>query len=310
MSLILVTGVNGFVGTHLTQYLTQNKHSVFGIGVHADIDPALRAKLTDYFSCDLTKADDVAKLPLEIFDGIINLAGLAAVGNSFDMPDEYMRVNTTVLSVICDEIVKRGLQSQIRMLAISSGTVYATDQPMPLAERSRTSASSSPYAASKLAMEELAAEYNQAGLSCIVARPFNHIGPGQSEGFLLPDLYAQLQEALSADKQMAVGNLTTQRDYTDVRDVVAAYTMLITAPTLNHQVYNVCSGTPRSGQEVLDALLRVTDIKIEVAEDPEKFRPSDSPVLYGDHTKLTSDTGWRPTIDFEKTIDDYVKSQA
>lgn len=185
MSKIMVTGVNGFVGFHLSKTLVEAGHEVIGIGLVNEISDSLRANLVNYSYCDLTNPQDIDQLLIDDVDGIINLAGLAAVGKSFDEPEEYMRVNTLVLSAICDEIIKRGLQSQIRVLAISSGAVYDNHQPMPLTETSKTDSTSSPYAASKLAMEQLAQDYNQNGLECIVARPFNHIGPGQGEGFFV-----------------------------------------------------------------------------------------------------------------------------
>lgn len=306
---IMVTGVNGFVGNHLTDALKAAGHEVVGVGI-VECNEDLLAKLESFHVCDLTNPDEVAKLPLQNLNGVINLAGLAAVGPSFDNPDEYMRINTAVLSVICDEILKQNLQSKIRVLAISSGALYANNQAMPLTEDSTTDESSSPYAASKLAMEQLAQQYSQKGLECIVARPFNHIGPGQGPGFLLPDLYTQLLEAQEKNEPMRVGNLTTQRDYTDVRDVVGAYVALISAPSLSHQLYNVCSGASRKGEEVLETLMRVTDAKAEVQVDESKFRPSDAPILYGDRSRLTTDTDWQPKIPFEQTVSDYVAWQS
>ncbi len=307
---VLVTGVNGFVGKHLVRELYARKHSVIGIGNTGPADNEIASLVGGYYTCDITDIVAVRRLPLADIDAIINLAGMAAVGKSFDAPAEYMRVNTGVLSVLCDEIMKQGLESKIRVLAISSGGIYDSNQPMPLTEESETNKDSSPYAASKLAMEELAAKYTKAGLTCVVARPFNHIGPGQAEGFLLPDLYAQLQDSLKSGEPMMVGNLTTKRDYTDVRDVVAAYEALISAPKLNHQVYNVCSGAPHSGEEVLQSLIKAVGTSSEVQVDSKKFRPSDSPVLYGDHTKLTTDTGWQPGISFDQTIADFVATKS
>lgn len=310
MSKVLVTGVNGFVGAHLTEALVNDGHEVVGVGVVSNIDDALASKLSSFILCDLTNQQEVAGLPLNNIDAVINLAGLASVGKSFDAPDEYMRINTGVLSVMCEEIMKQNLQSNIRMLAISSGALYANDQPMPLTESSKVDSASSPYAASKLAMEKLAYSYSEAGLQCIVARPFNHIGPGQGEGFLLPDLYAQLSQALESGQPVVVGDLTTQRDYTDVRDVVSAYIALITTRKPKNRLYNVCSGKPRSGEEVLQALIEIMGKPIDIEVDSNKFRPSDSPILYGSNERIITDTGWLPTIDFKQTIVDFVKSKA
>jgi len=306
---VLVTGVNGFVGYHLTDKLMSSGFEVLGAGVDIGAAANVGPLLSRYFMCDLADPLDVARLPLEECCAVINLAGLAAVGPSFEAPEEYMRINTSVLSVLCDDITKRGLSTKIRVLAISSGAVYDSNQPMPLTENSNTSSESSPYTASKLAMEHLAGEYTKQGLECIVARPFNHIGPGQGSGFLLPDLYAQAEESLSSGKPMMVGNLNTKRDYTDVRDVVAAYVALITAPTLSGGIYNICSGVPRSGEEILEILAGCMGKPLDIQVDSSKFRPSDAPILYGDNQLIKKDTGWIPKIKIEQTITDYVGAQ-
>jgi GDP-4-dehydro-6-deoxy-D-mannose reductase len=304
---IMVTGVNGFVGHHLVRELRAQGFQVLGAGRELEVSSEIENLLEQYFICDLTKPSDVQKLPLTEINGIINLAGFAAVGQSFDDPDLYLRVNTAVLSVMCDEILSLGLGDKIRIVAISSGAVYDSNQPMPLTETSKVSAISSPYAASKLAMEELAKGYKAKGLDCVVARPLNHIGPGQGEGFLLPDLYIKLQSAIASGKPLHVGNLTTKRDYTDVRDVAKAYVRLITTKGLLNDVYNVCSGISRSGEEVLQSLkTAMGHSEVEVIVDENLFRPSDAQELYGSNERIKKETGWAPIISFEKTVADFV----
>jgi GDP-4-dehydro-6-deoxy-D-mannose reductase len=159
-------------------------------------------------------------------------------------------------------------------------------------------------------MEELSLKYRAEGLDCVVARPFNHIGPGQMEGFLLPDLYKKVTESQASGEPLLVGNLTTKRDYTDVRDVVKAYVKLIESQDLNHGIYNVCTGRSVSGEEILAKLLaelKLTDVHPKV--DESLFRPSDTPELYGDNTRLKINTGWEPQIPLEQTIKDFVASK-
>ncbi|HEY6737098.1 MAG TPA: GDP-mannose 4,6-dehydratase, partial [Candidatus Saccharimonadia bacterium] len=175
---------------------------------------------------------------------------------------------------------------------------------LPIAE-SRAFDFSSPYAVSKAAQENLAALYEKLGLECVVARPFNHIGPGQQPGFLVPDLCKQIVE-LEKDAGrdvLKVGNLTSKRDFTDVRDVVAAYELLMDKGRTGG-VYNVCSGRSVSGQRVLDTLLGMSTKQIRVEEDPARMRPSDIPDLYGDFTKLHADTGWERTYALKDTLRD------
>lgn len=311
---ILVTGVNGFVGHHVVRELKTQGFTVIGVGREPGPSPALNNILEQHIVCDLTVRADVQKLPLAEVEGIINLAGLAAIGQSFDSPDKYMQVNTSVLSVMCEEVIAKRLGKNIRIIAVSTGAVYDVNQPMPLTETSRVDSKSSPYAASKLAMEKIAEEYRGKGLDCIVARPLNHIGPGQTGGFLLPDVYAKLVTAIASHQSLRVGNLTTKRDYTDVRDVAKAYVALVTADTLPHVTYNICSGVARSGEQVLDALMLTLEYpQIETTVDDRLFRPSDAPELYGNNARINAETGWEPAIPFEQTIQDFVtwkKSQS
>lgn len=306
MSLILVTGVNGFVGHHLARELVERGHGVVGAGHESTPSERLKELLNDYIVCDLTEPEQVARIPFEKLDAIINLAGLADIGRSFKDPDLYMRVNVGVLSVMCDEIKALGVRN-IRIVAISSGAVYAAGQKMPLTELSKTDESSSPYSASKLAMEKFALNFRTEGYDCVIARPFNHIGPGQAGGFLLPDLY---EKVVAAKTEVRVGNLDTKRDYTDVRDVVRAYISLATKDSLKHDLYNVCSGKARPGTEVLKTLKGALNRnELRTIVDEKLFRPSDSPVLYGDNSRLRQDTGWAPIIPFEESVKDFVDSK-
>jgi GDP-4-dehydro-6-deoxy-D-mannose reductase len=306
MEKVLVTGVNGFVGGHLVNELLAQGFEVVGVGREEKLGPELAAKVSAYYACDLADYESVKKIPFTDVKAVINLAGLAAVGPSFDNPELYMRINTAVLDTVCKAAVEQGAKN-IRILSISSGAIYSPNQSMPLTEESKTAPESSPYAASKIAMEELSLKYRDEGLDCVVARPFNHIGPGQMEGFLLPDLYKKVTESHLTGEPLLVGNLTTKRDYTDVRDVAKAYVKLISSQELNHGIYNVCTGKSVSGEIILAKLLaelQLTDVNPQV--DESQFRPSDTPELFGDNSRLKSDTSWEPQTQLEQTIADYV----
>lgn len=300
---ILVTGINGFVGHHLAHELKKQGHTVCGVGTDAELSPDLEAVVEDYFgNCDLTQPTDVAKLPLGSLDAVINLAGLAQVGASFGQAETYMRVNVDIHTVLAEHLLKIG-KTSTRIVAISTGAVYDSDQPMPLHEASRLATKTSPYAQSKIAMEAALGEYREQGLDIIIARPFNHIGPGQREGFLVPDLTHQVLSSTI----MKIGNLKTERDYTDVRDVARAYVLLATIPKLTHTLYNICSGHSVSGQTILDTIVTVAgkrDLAIEI--DKARIRPNDPAKIVGDNHRIMSDTSWRPTIPLEQTIQDYI----
>ena len=188
-------------------------------------------------------------------------------------------------------------------MLISSGGVYAPSAE-PVSEQSAVRASS-PYVVSKLAMELQADYYRIRGLDVVVARPFNHIGPGQRLGFIVPDLVKKLSE-LKPGEALSAGNLATFRDYTDVRDVADAYVRLATG-NAPRPVYNVASGMPRSGFEILETIAQCMAIEVPtLLDDANAHRPTDNPFVQGDATALREDTGWEPAIPFGDSIRDCV----
>lgn len=306
MKTILVTGVNGFVGRHLAAELTRQGHSVLGTGMKDTMPPELQPYITTYHGgCDLTNAANVAKLPLDQVDAVVNLAGLAQVGASEGQESKYNHINVAVHTVLADRLVKLRYFNT-RLLAISTGAVYDNHQPMPLREDSRLLAGNgSPYALSKVAMEQALEKHRRKGLDLVISRSFNHIGPGQLPGFLVPDLTKQV---LSSNVVLG-GDLSTERDYTDVRDVVKAYALLATQPALNHHIYNVCSGKAVSGQVIFEKIVAATgknikDITIKV--DQKLIRQNDPQRIVGDNTRLVKDTKWQPTKSLDETINDFV----
>lgn len=306
---ILVTGINGFVGKHLARELHNRGHSVIGTGREQKINGQISDIVDKYLPCDLTSPENVSNLPIDNLGAVINLAGLAKVGDSFKNPNLYNQVNVAVLAVLGNKMVKE--KSQARLIAISTGSVYDPDQSTPLTENSSIILEGSPYTLSKLLMEQAVNELRDQNLDCIVVRPFNHIGPGQETGFLVPDLYEKIQAAVGNSRVLSVGNLDTRRDYTDVRDVVHAYADLAEQPNLAYDVYNVCSGHSTSGRQIMELLLDACKVKgeIEIKADPQLIRPNDPADLYGDYDRLKQATGWSPKIALQKTIVDFVASK-
>ncbi len=293
---ILITGVNGFVGKHLVREITRNSISVIGVGRESSADPEISEVLHEYVNVDLTKEWPT----LDEVSAIIHLAGLAAVGPSFENPQDYLNLNSAMITNMCEHYLTK--TNKPRIVAVSSGAIYDPNQNMPLTEDSEIGFYS-PYAVSKVLVEKQCAYYKNRGLDCVVVRPFNHIGPGQSEGFLVPDVVNQLK----VGKLITVGNISTKRDYTDVRDIVRAYRLLATTPKLNHDVYNACSGTSTSGEEIIDLLKEVLrKPSAEVVIDQSRVRPTDPAEIYGDASRLSKDTGWVPEINLEQTLQDIV----
>jgi GDP-4-dehydro-6-deoxy-D-mannose reductase len=309
---ILIAGVNGFVGHHLARELTDAGYTVIGTGLDNSLSPELDAVVSKYYaSCDLTDRLGVAKLPLSNVDAVINLAGLAGVGDSFKpgAAERYNHINVAVHTVLAEQLLSLG-KPNTRVIAVSTGAVYDNHQPIPITEDGKLITNGSPYALSKIAMEQALELLREQGLDIVVVRPFNHIGPGQLPGFLVPDLITKLRGAKDGD-ELRVGRLDTRRDYTDVRDVVKAYRLLLETESLSSMVYNVCSGTSHAGQEVLDTLANALNKNgIQAVLDPKLVRPNDPEDVRGDNSLLFKDTGWKPSIDFSQTLQDCARETA
>lgn len=303
---IIVTGVNGFVGEHVVDTFKADGFEVVGVAFDQQPNEKVAEKLDDYISCNLLDVESVNKLSLSDVRAIIHLAGLSAVGQSFDQPQRYIADNAVMTYNLLDRAKQSGMTG--RAVVISSGALYNPNQPLPIAESSLTDPTS-PYAIGKLATERVVDYFRIRGLDAVTVRPFNHIGPGQGEGFILPDLYAQLTTAGSGG-EILVGNLETKRDYTDVRDIVAGYKALALADKLQHNLYNICSGRSLSGKDILALLQKASGIEdVQVTVDQSKIRPTDIMDIYGDSSRLQHELGWQPTHDIAQTVADFVASK-
>lgn len=290
---IAVTGINGFVGRHLTKELQNAGCEVVGIGREDSCD-----FVDTYFVANLTEGwpEGVGEV-----DAIIHLAGLAAVGPSFDDPQTYINLNSAMVTHMAEFYLKQ--EKKPRLVIISSGSIYDPNQPLPITEDGKIGLSS-PYSVSKVLVENQAEYYRNRGLDCVIVRPFNHIGPGQLSGFIVPDLYGKISTAKQG-AAVSVGNLETKRDYTDVRDIVRAYTKLALADSLDQTIYNVCSGRSYSGLEIFNFIKDVTsrtDVTYQV--DPSLVRPTDIPEIVGGSNRLQTELDWQPIITIEQTIKD------
>lgn len=303
MNKIAVTGANGFVGQHLVTELVNNGYQVLAIGGSNLPNRDSLQGVTSVLA-DLSKPEEVQAIDLSDIDAVIHLAGLAAVGPSFDDPMHYITTNAALETNLFQRAVEQNVKP--RFIIISSGSLYDPAAGLPITEETSV-VPSSPYAVSKITQEQMGHYYGNRGFEVIVARPFNHIGPGQGMGFLVSDLTSQVVaiEQAKTDRIM-VGNLDAKRDYTDVRDIARAYRLLLERGTPG-QTYNICSGVSRSGHEVLKAILAESSTTPAVEQDPAKMRPSDTPDIYGSHQKVTDDTGWEPAIDLQTTIRDVVQ---
>jgi GDP-4-dehydro-6-deoxy-D-mannose reductase len=257
--------------------------------------------LAEYHSADLRR-DWPVERPV---DAVIHLAGLAAVGPSFASPQPYIETNSSMVTHMCEALLATGASS--RVIGVSSGAVYESTGGDPVDERSPI-AETSPYVVSKLVIEHQLAYYARRGLDTVVVRPFNHLGPGQAKGYLLPDLTAALL-ALRAGEQLLAGDLTTERDYTDVRDVAAAYLLLAEADGHREFVYNIASGRSVPGKAILAlAVAALGRPSPEVTLDPARVRATDARRICGSSDRFRAEFGWQPTIPLERSVSDFVAS--
>ena len=285
----LVTGGRGFVGRWLAAHLGKEGDEVVATGEEVDVtDPdAVRRSL-----------DDIRP------DAVYHLAGWASVGSSWADPAGAFRVNANGTVHVLD--AARRLPTPPHVLVVSSAEVYGRVQPdqLPLGEDTPVSPVS-PYAASKVAAEVAAHQAHLGyGLPVCVVRPFNHIGPGQSPGFVVSDLAKRIVAAeRSGATFVEMGNPTPRRDLTDVRDVVRAYRLLVTEGEPG-RIYNVCSGDDIQIGDLARRLLALSEVELELRTGSVELRPVDVPVLRGDATRLRAATGWTPEYSLDETLAD------
>jgi GDP-4-dehydro-6-deoxy-D-mannose reductase len=302
MPKILVTGANGFAGRHVTAELVNNNYEVIAVG--GSQAPGIKANdVISYITLDLTDKAETEKINFNEVMGVVHLAGMTSVGASFEQPMQYMMVNIGIEINLFETALKQGARP--RFLIVSSGTLYDPKASQPLTETSPV-LPNSPYAVSKIGNEQMAQYYATRGFEIVIARPFNHIGPGQEPGFIVPDFAKQIVAIEKGDQaNMVVGNLDAKRDYTDVRDIARAYRLLIEKGK-SGETYNICYGKPLSGHDILYGLCEAAQVKPKIKQDPSKMRPSDTPMISGNHDKITNDTGWQPEITLEATLSDVI----
>lgn len=309
---LLITGINGFAGSHLAELCVSSGDQVAGT-VQPKTDAAnvkpIRHEL-DLISTDLLKPQQVHRaLQRSKPQWIVHLAASTSVGESFDDPATTIRnnVNTTLNlleAIRTNASVRKHVET---ILIVASSEVYGRVKPnqIPLTE-STPLQPVNPYGASKAAVEMLAMTYRESfGLPIVHVRASNHTGPRQRTGFVVPDFchaIAQL-ERKTGKRVIKVGNLSAKRDFSDVRDIVRGYRQ-IAQKGKTGVVYHLGSGKARTVKSVLDALLRMAEVTITVAADPKKMRPAEVPILRPDISRARRDVGFTPTIPWTQTLRD------
>lgn len=309
----LITGINGFVGLYLCLELLRRGDAVAGADRRGRLDLDNRRQIpglsganlenVSVRSVDLTDPEAVRRMIVEEKpDRIVHLAGLAFVPDSWKSPSEALRSNTLTTATLLE--TARAVGWRGRFLFASTSDVYGAVRPeeLPLRETAPLRPES-PYAATKAAAEALAQFFLRDGIEVIIARPFNHLGPGQRAEFVAPAFLTRIADAIAAGvPTIRVGELGAVRDFTDVRDVVRAYALLLERGQPG-EIYNICSAAPAAIRNVLEISLAVAGAKVGYETDPDLLRPGMANARYGDNSKICA-LGWRPEISLQQTIQD------
>jgi len=295
----LVTGATGFAGSHLLDRLLSSHGEIAAWGhAHGRPIPSADARV-QWQAVDLLDRASVARAIRQLQPSIIfHLAGLPHVAESWKNGGRALEVNALGTHHLLDAV--EAASPGCKVIVAGSALVYR-----PSVEALTEDAAVGPvdpYGVSKLA-QEMRAE--RASVPVVRTRPFNHAGPRQSDSFVTSSFARQVAEIEAGlrEPRLMVGNLDARRDITDVRDTARAYDALAQRGVPG-RVYNICSGVaPRIG-DLLERLLTLARTRVTVQQDPARLRPSDNPVVLGDPSRLTADTGWRATIPIETTLDD------
>lgn len=293
MKRLFVTGDRGFVGQALKKLVING--SVQGWQWLEAAEPI-----------DVTQYDELSSVLRRLQpDAVIHLAALTFVPDSFKEPRRTFEVN--FLGTLNLLTALHGLNFKGRLLFVGTGDVYGRvpEELFPITENTLLKPRN-PYAVSKLAAEALAYQWSQThGMDIVLVRPFNHIGPGQHDSFVIPALARQVIEIKLKRRapEIVAGDLEVTRDFTDVRDVARAYCAVLEQGE-SGEVYNICSGQEYVIHELLKKMLRLADVTVDLRADPAKLRPSEQRRIVASAEKLRGKTGWRPRIAIEESLAD------
>jgi GDP-4-dehydro-6-deoxy-D-mannose reductase len=287
----LVTGADGFVGRHLLAHLRERGDDAVGVDRE----------------CDVTDARSVLDTMARVRpDAVYHLAALTAVGASWSNPVEYTRVNVLGTKNVLDSAFD--VVPAASVVLVSSADVYGVVRPedLPLVESFRV-APANPYASSKVEAEHVAHDcLRERAQRVVIARPFNHVGPGQSTDFVVPAIVDRLlRAAADGAEEIVVGDLSTRRDFSDVRDVVRAYRLLV-EHGVSGEVYNIASGVDVELFDIAQRLVTQIAPRVRLRTDESLIRPVEVPVSCGSYAKLKRATKWRPTIDLDTSLRDVI----
>lgn len=308
---VLVTGIDGFVGSHAAEFL-------LGLGtveVHGTVFPGGPGKNIAHLhdrlrlhGTDIVDRAAVAAILRDVRPGrVIHLAGQAFVPSSLTDPSGTYDVNVMGGVAVLEGARLLGADggNAPAVLVVSTAEVYDRTQDPPIREETPL-LPRSPYAVSKVCLELIAREYRRtSGLNVTIVRPFNHAGPRQSPAFSSSNFARQFAmiAAGQAPPVIQAGNLEGRRDFTDVRDVVRAYWAILDHPS-DHELFNLCSEESHTIREIVESLGEISGCRVRVVTEDARTRPDDTPFIAASSARLREVTGWRPTIPFRRTMAD------
>ena len=304
MKKVLIIGAAGFVGNHLIDHIKKEYES-WDLECTKISSESIDKDVT-VFDLDITDKTQILNLLKEVNpDYIFHLAAQSSVALSWKNPSLTIDINIKGTVNLLDSI--RELEINPRVLLIGSGEEYGRvkENEIPISEDNNTRPGNI-YAITKVTQNMIGKVYSDAyNLDIMSTRSFNHTGPNQAPMFVVADFCKQVADIEKGEQEaiIRVGNLSAKRDFTDVRDVVKAYTSL-TEKGKKGETYNVGSGKAIEIQSILDTILSLSTKEIVVEIDQNKLRPIDVPIIEADITKLQNDTGWKPEINIEETIKD------
>lgn len=304
----LITGITGFAGSHMADLLIEEGFEVYGISrwrSNKDNIVHLNGKI-HILEADVLDSHSLDTIMLEVRpEYVFHLAAQSFVPASWTSPAVTLEINLVGAANLFEAVRKSQIESKIQIACSSEEYGLVKPDEVPIKETNPLRPLS-PYAVSKVAMDYLGYQYVQSYDMFIVrTRGFNHTGPRRGEVFVTSTFAKQIAmiEKGLQEPVIYVGDLTTERDWTDVRDMVRGY-LLAAQKGEAGEVYNICSGKAVKVGDMLDTLLGMSQVKIKIQKDSTRLRPSDVPILLGDNTKFCQRTGWKPEIPFEQTMQD------
>lgn len=305
MNKYLITGVNGFVGKYFVDYVysVEPDAKIFGLGLEKDTNMK-NIKYKSINLCDTKAVYDIIEKYKP--DYIVHLAAVSSVAESWENPALCFLNNNTIFFNLVDAVRKLNLKT--RILSVGSSEEYGIYEEK--IKESFALHPKNPYSVARLSQEYISKLYvDNFGLDIVMTRSFNHIGPHQSNRFVVASFIEQLVKIADnkVDNQMVVGNINVIRDFTDVRDVVDAYYRIIKNAT-NRSVYNVCSGKAVKLRDIIDITAKKLNIKPNIVVDLALIRANEVFSMVGDNSKLKSELGWKQKYTLQKTITDIIKT--